>query len=280
MKPGLLVFAIFVVVVVSLLSAANATWQSRTSETVARLAAAGLEPPDSVFTPRMLEGLPAPAARYLRAVLRDGTPLVWHAVIRHDGRFRNDPAKADGWEFHSVQHYDVRPAGFVWDARMRMAPGVDMLVRDAFLSGEGSMLVRVAGLLPVIDEHDSSEIAAAALQRWLAETAWFPTALLPGQSVTWTAIDDSTARATATSGGTTASLDFHFGADSLLTDVRTDARARAVNGSTTRSPWRGAWSTWRWYGGMRIPMRGEAEWELPAGPFTYWRGSITEATYQ
>jgi hypothetical protein len=28
-------------------------------------------------------------------------------------------------------------------------------------------------------------------------------------------------------------------------------------------------------GGVRIPTHGEVWWELPNGPFTYWRGTIT-----
>jgi hypothetical protein len=28
-------------------------------------------------------------------------------------------------------------------------------------------------------------------------------------------------------------------------------------------------------GGVRIPTRAEVHWELPDGPFTYWRGRVT-----
>ena len=28
-------------------------------------------------------------------------------------------------------------------------------------------------------------------------------------------------------------------------------------------------------GGVRLPRDGEVRWELPEGPFTYWRGRVT-----
>ena len=279
MKTGLLLFALFVFVVVALLSAANATWEARTSEAVVRLESSALAPPDSAFAPNLLVGLPDPVARYLRAVLHEGTRLPFHTRVRQEGTFRADTASREEWTFEAVQHFDSRPAGFVWDARMRMAPGMDVFVRDALVNGEGTMVGRVAGIFPVTESHGRGEIAAAALQRWLAETAWFPSALLPNQSVTWTAIDDSTARATATADGVTASLDFHFGADSLISWVGADARARAVGDAMVATPWRGRWNVWRWNEGTRIPMTGEARWELASGPFTYWRGSIVDVRY-
>jgi hypothetical protein len=279
MKTGLLLFALFVFVVVALLAAANSTWEARTGEAVVRLESAALSPPDSVFSPALLVGLPEPVARYLRAVLRDRTVLPWHTLVRQEGTFRADTARSEGWAFEAEQHYDSRPAGFVWDARMRMAPGLDVFVRDAFVGGEGSMLGRVAGIFPVTEAHGAGDVAVASLQRWLAETVWFPTALLPGQSVAWTAIDDSTARATATSGGVSASLDFHFGEDSLVAWVGTESRARTVGGAAVATPWRGDWKVWRWHEGMRIPTSGEVQWQLPSGPFTYWRGSVVDVRY-
>lgn len=280
MRTGFLLLALFAFVVVALLAAADATWKSRTAEYVIRLDSAALQPRDSLFKPAMLEELPAPVARYLRAALRDSVPLLWHAVIRHKGQFRPDPARRDWWTFDSVQHFDARPPGFVWDARMDMAPGVKVFVRDALIGEEGSVLARLAGIFPVAQSRGAGDLGAASLQRWLAETAWFPTALLPGQSVTWTAIDDSTARASTGAGNTTVSLDFHFGADSLVSYIDTDARARLVKGVSVGTPWRGTWTAWDWYEGMRIPTRGEVEWELPAGPFPYWRGTLEGATYE
>lgn len=44
-------------------------------------------------------------------------------------------------------------------------------------------------------------------------------------------------------------------------------------GAVTR--WIGVYAGYQDLGGVRIPTRGEVRWELPDGPFTYWRGRVT-----
>ena len=75
----------------------------------------------------------------------------------------------------------------------------------------------------------------------------------------WTALDDASARATLSVASTTVSLDFHFGADSLVSRVFTPARARDVSGRSVPTPWQGRFSRYEERGGMRIPLAGEVE---------------------
>lgn len=42
-------------------------------------------------------------------------------------------------------------------------------------------------LFPLFDAQNQRKLDEGALQRYLAEAIWFPTALLPSQGVTWTA---------------------------------------------------------------------------------------------
>lgn len=280
MKTGTILFLIFVAVVVTLILAAGATWTSRTAEVVAQINGAGLAPPESLYSTPMVLSLPAPVERYLRASLRVGNPLAWNAAIHQEGVFRADSANRYGLPFRAVEHFVVRPAGFVWDARMRLGAGVSLFVRDSWAGGEAATIARAAGIVPVANAEGSGLLGEAALQRWLAETAWFPTALLPGQSVTWTAIDDSTARATVTADSLSASLVFHFGADSLVSRVSAPARARLVGTALVPTPWHGDWSDWRWIEGQRIPYEGAASWELPTRTYTYWSGRVTSVSYR
>src|SRR5207249_11032068 len=83
------------------------------------------------------------------------------------------------------------PPGFVWDAAIRVAPFLSVRVRDAYIRGAGSMQGRLAAVVTVVDQRDRPELNAGALQRYLAEAVWFPTALLPGQGVAWQAVDRS-----------------------------------------------------------------------------------------
>ncbi len=42
-----------------------------------------------------------------------------------------------------------------------------------------------------------------------------------------------------------------------------------------RRAWGGSFGDYSVLGGIRIPTQAEARWELPDGPFVYWRGRIT-----
>lgn len=276
MKPAVMVLATVVVCVVATLGFAAFRWHAGTDGAVSALTAGTDSSVPAPFAAAQLEGLPAPVVRYFRAVLREGQPLPLHVRLRQSGDFLVKPDAPDGWRpFEATQYFATRPAGFVWDARIRMAPGLAVRVRDTSVRGEGSTLGTMLGLFPVVRMEHTPEIGVAALQRYLAEASSFPMALLPAAGVVWTAIDDSTARATLTVGTTTAPLDFHFRPDGLIERVFA-LRPRAVGDRTVLTPWQGRWTEWAERNGTLIPVAGEVEWLLPEGPQPYWRAQITE----
>ena len=236
----------------------------------------------STFSPRQLEGLPTPVARYFLFALQAGQPLVRAARVEHYGTFAAQP---DAWErFTSVEHFRVRPPAFVWNASIRIGRLPSMLgvrVRDGYLNGEGTMYGAVAGLVPVADQQGTPEMAAGALARYLAEAVWFPTALLPGNAgagVTWTPLDDRTARATLVDGLVSVSADFHFSPRGEVLRISGE-RYRDVAGRGVLTPWDARLREYTRRNGMMVPTYGEVAWRLPEGRQAYWRGRITRITY-
>ncbi|HEX9148945.1 MAG TPA: DUF6544 family protein [Thermoanaerobaculia bacterium] len=262
-----------------LLLSAELRWRRKTAALVRRLGSGGSVTPPVGFHSARLENLPLPVRRYFAAVLREGQPAIRRARLRQRGEFLVKPEGNRWAPFDAVQHIAVLPPGFVWDARIRMAPGLKVRVRDGFVEGQGTMSASVMGVKTILRVENTPDIAAAALMRYLAETTWVPTALLPSAGVSWTSIDDSSARATLTAGPTTVALDFRFGADGLVESVFSPARGREVGGSTIPTPWQGRWTCWENQGGIRIPVEGEVEWLLPEGPQPYWRGRVVEVAY-
>jgi hypothetical protein len=175
----LLILALVLVIAAGVLALAAYRWRSQTDDLVGRLTRGAAPGPRPAFSLAELEGLAAPVARYFRAVLRDGQPLVRNVRLTQTGEFLVRPTP-DGWRpFTATQHCTAQPAGFVWDARIRMAPGLSIRVRDAFVNGAGSMRASVLGLFTMLNVKGTPDIAAGALHRYLAEAVWFPTALLP-----------------------------------------------------------------------------------------------------
>jgi hypothetical protein len=253
-------------------------WNRATDRLIGRLAAVPAGNGPAAYDPAELDGLPAPVARYVRRVLDPGQPLVRAARITHEGEFRTGP-DAPWSPFESVQHFTAVPAGFVWDARIRMAPLASVRVRDHYIGGRAAMLGKLAALIPVVDEEGGEELAASALHRQLAERVWFPTSLLPSQGVRWEAVDDSTARASLTDSGITVSLTAHFGDDDLIQRVEM-MRYRDVNGTGVSTPFVGHFRGYARLDGMLVPLEGETEWILPEGRFMFWKARITDARYE
>jgi hypothetical protein len=242
--------------------------------TSARIADAG-----SVYLERELSGLPPVVARYFRTALRDGQPIIRGVRLTQAGHFRGEDSEEAWRPFTAVQTFNTRPPGFVWDARIAMVPGVSVLVRDAYSARRGSTRASILGIFPLVDVEGTPEMAAGALQRYLAEAAWFPTALLPGQGVGWTAVDEQTARATLADGPVSVSLDFRFGPGGDIVEVSTRSRDREAGGRFVPTPWGGRFGPSGVRDGVRVPLSAEVAWTIDGRRFPYWRGRITSMEF-
>jgi hypothetical protein len=256
----------------------GAAWNRQTERMVERLNGSVAPDGPTVYSPDELHVLPAPAVRYFRFALTPGQPLIRRARIEHAGQFRG--AIDAAWSpFTSVQHFAVGRPGFVWDARVRMAPLATVRVRDSYIDGSACMLARLGGLVSVVDEADTPHLNSGALHRYFLEATWFPTALLPSQGVVWEPIDDHRARATIHDAGMTLSMVVHVSDSGEITRVEAD-RMRSVGGKGVTAPFVGRVGEYRRIDGMMIPVSGEVEWNLPEGTLQFWRGRITDARYE
>ena len=231
------------------------------------------------YDPRELTGLPGTVQRYFRAALRPGQRMISALTLDHAGTFNMSERGARWLEFASTQRVLLSRPGFDWDARIRLLPGLAFRVHDAYAAGEGILTARLLGL-PVVNLRGTPELARGELMRFLAEAAWYPTALLPSQGVHWTPVDDRHARATFADGDTRVSLAFGFGTDALIESVRADDRGRMVAGKVVPTPWEGRWNHYVERDGMQVPLEGEVAWILPEGRQPYWRGRVTRLEHE
>lgn len=232
------------------------------------------------FDPKQLETLPAPVKRYFNVVLKPQQPIVTSVRLSHNGQF-NMGESTDSWQpFQSEQWISVQHPGFLWDARIRFFPGITFFVRDGYIAGEGLLTAKLWGGITVMAAPSTPELDQGELMRYLAEAAWYPTALLPSNGVYWQAIDAHQAQATLKQGKTEVSLIFSFNENDLIETVSASNRYREVNGKQVATPWQGRFWDYQWRNGMRIPLSGEVAWQLPEGIRPYWRARIQDITHQ
>jgi hypothetical protein len=255
-------------------------WESATQEMHAKMEAARLPVGRKTFSPDELIGSPAPVQKYFRAALKDGQPIVSGVYVELSGTI-NMSATGEKWKrFTSTQWVVAQRPGFDWEGRIEMMPGLTARVHDAYIAGEGILHATLFGLVSLANLRGTPEIAHGELMRFLAEAAWYPTALLPSQGVQWKAIDDFSAKATLKDGETALTLLFHFDENGLIESVRAEARGRTVAGAAIPTPWEVQWSNYERRDGMCIPTEGEVAWLLPEGAKPYFRGRITSLRYE
>ena len=256
-------------------------WRARTKGLRAKIGAARRPARAARYDAKEIESLPAPVARYFRAALQHGQPIVLEARFTHEGQFRMKEPEGKWRPFTSDQMATTQPPGFDWNARMPMAPGFTVFVHDAYVGGEGMLHAEALGLVTLADVRGTAAAAEGELLRYFAEAAWYPTALLPSQGVRWEAVGDLVARATLVDGATTVSLEFRFGPEGLIASVRAASRYRGDrDGIPQFAPWEGRFWGYEVRHGMRIPLEAEVAWHLPGGSWPYWRGRITKIGYE
>jgi hypothetical protein len=255
-------------------------WSSKTQALLQRLEMARVNAPVERFDPRELDGLPEPVARHLRQALPMGTPMIRAADVVHSGSF-NMSQTGEQWKpFTSRQRVVTRRPGFVWDGRVAMAPGLAVHVHDAYVDGEGILEPAILGLFMLVNMRDRGEVARGELMRYVAEAAWYPTALLPSQGMRWEPVDDRSARATLIDGEVRLTMTFHFGADGLIEAIRAEDRGRTIGDRIVPTPWEGRMFDYQRRDGVLVPIQGEVAWLTPEGRLPYWRGTIEELSFQ
>lgn len=176
--------------------------------------------------------------------------------------------------FTAEQTCDAVRPGFVWHARVTMAPLMTCVVEDAFQDGHGRLDAKVLGLVPVAHAR-GPEIDRGEMQRYLAELVWCPMAFLHNPELRYREQPDGTVRVWV--GEESTYVDFTF--DDAGNIVRAFTTTRVRGDLAAAQPWEGRFFDDRDFGGIRAPARAEVGWHTPEGPYLYWRGEITSMVW-
>jgi hypothetical protein len=279
-KTLVIILIVIVIVVAALLSWGR--WQWR--QYVAKLSGQMLSEAQPVANGRVrlaeTDTLPEPVKRYFHHVLQEGQSLIKTTRLHQEGGFRTSPDTKDWLPLRADQYFSTVPHAFVWDASITMLPGLSVDVCDSYRQGRGNMNGKILALFPVIKTAEDRRLNQAALQRWLAEAVWFPTALLPSQGIVWEAIDTTHANATLTDSEVSVALEFEFNDLGEIVSVYTPGRYREVEGDYVLAPWKGYFCDYIEVGGYRIPSQGKVEWHLKDQTYPYWRGEVRDVRYE
>lgn len=208
----------------------------------------------ALFDLTMIAGLPEPAQRFFKCVIKEGTPLLTVAEIDMGGEFSLGSREKPDYQKMEAYQILAAPAGFVWRLKL---PG------PMFISGSDSgkwTRFRILGIIPVARMGGDPDHTRAAYGRYAAESVfWTPAAVLPGRNVRWDSVDENTARATISSGSLAQEVDVRLGKDGCPTQVTFQRWSDANKDKKYRlQPFGGKLSDFREVRGFKIPFRVEA----------------------
>ena len=174
----------------------------------------------------------------------------------------------------ATQVITATPPAFHWAVQVHVHPLLTVYGEDSLVSGRAAMRMSLFGLWTVSEVANDARVDEAAMQRYLAELAWFPAAAR-NSAIEWEAMGDHEARATMRTGKQSASGIFSFtpAGDFLRFEA---LRYREQGPDAKRLPWIAEAEQWATFDGIRVPSRLRASWMLDGSVWTWLRIKVTD----
>lgn len=222
------------------------------------------------------EQLPPAARRWLDRCLPAATPAPDRVTVKQVGELESN----DRWlRFRATGTYRARPLAFEWRARLGIMPGMWAIATDGHDGEDGWGGAKLWGLFG-IGGRRGPEVQEVQLIRNLAELAWMPDLALADPALRWVEAGDDAFEVHAAA--TTRAVAVRFEVDPGGNIVRASCEARPydVPDGYEDAPWRYELGGHRQFGPIRAPASVVATYELPDGPWEYFRAEVVEMERQ
>ncbi|MCB9284746.1 MAG: hypothetical protein H6563_11780 [Lewinellaceae bacterium] len=229
----------------------------------------------AILSEDMLTGLPACVQLWIANSGLVGREMIYAVRLKQQGQMRRTPEEK--WmPTEAEQYFSIDPPGFIWKAKVDMVPAFSFSGRDKYMDGKGNMLIKFLSLFPVVDGK-GPELDQGTLLRYLGEICWFPSAAL-APYITWEAIDSSSAKATMSYKGVSASGVFTFDEAGRMTQFRAQ-RYMGAGETAVLKDWYIPAEEWKEFQGVQVPAKGGVIWQLESGDFNYYQWEVTDIEY-
>ncbi|WP_299336402.1 DUF6544 family protein [uncultured Psychroserpens sp.] len=230
----------------------------------------------TVINDSNIRHLPVPVQRWLKHSGVIGQERVSTVRLKQKGTMRTKP-ESQWMPFKAVQYFDVSKASFIWKTKVNLTSLVQMQGCDKLLGGEGEMLIKLAGFIPMVNQRKTPKINSGAMTRYLSEICWNPSAALEPY-ITWEAIDEVSARATFDLKEESVSGVFTFSPEG---DIQSFSAMRYFGGSNdaTLEKWTIHMLSHASFNGISVPNKSKVVWQLQEGDFHWLDLEVTVLEY-
>ncbi|MDA3910571.1 MAG: hypothetical protein PF448_04350 [Bacteroidales bacterium] len=221
------------------------------------------------YSESQINDLPKPVKNYFEYCLKPGQAYAKSCSLTHVGWFKTAPERP-AMPIKGTQAFNCRKPEFVWTGKTKAFKAI-----DKFVEGEGQLSVYLFGFLRIVNEK-GKEVSEAEMLRWLGESVWFPTNLLPSEHLSWLPKDEHTAV-----------LQYRWKDFEIAYDVQFNEKWQITAltcmrhmGKDGYKPWIGRVNDYKEINGMFVPMKISASWSLDEGEYQYANFEIEELNHQ
>lgn len=220
------------------------------------------------FSYSQVEQLPLPVQKYFKYTLRNNQQIIGCVRLKHKGKFKTAPDKP--WkDITGEQYFMTGTPGFIWKGKIG-----PITAQDIYLNEKGKLMVSLFETFTIMSTQ-GEKIDQGELLRWLGESVWFPTNLLPHDRLKWEPINDKSAKLIFDYKGQSVYYKVIFNKTGQITQLETE---RFYNGQQLEK-WVGNCSEYKEINGYMIPTFMSASWKLSTGDYTYANFQLTNIEY-
>ena len=231
---------------------------------------------EKVITKETISELPSVVQKWLINSGTIGKSPISNVHLVQELKLKMKPEQSEWNNGTAEQYFTVQPPAFNWNINTEMNSILSVVGRDKFEDGKGEMTIKLLSLIPVANAKNHEKVNQATLQRYLAETVWFPSASL-SPYITWEYLGENSAKATMEFKGAKGSGVFHFDEKGIFKKFV----AMRYQDSNAEEPteWTVIATKTEERNGIKIPIECEASWNLESGKWTWLKLKITDIQY-
>ncbi len=229
-----------------------------------------------IISEQMISDLPTVVQKWLLNNGTIGKEPIYNVYLEQDLQMLMKPKQKDWSNAKAKQYFTIEPPAFNWSINLQINPLVGLVGRDKFENGQGEMTIKMFSLFSIADAKNDEKINQATLQRYLAETVWFPSSVL-SPYITWEAVDLHSAKATMEYNGTKGSGVFHFDENNNFKKF-VAMRYKDIQ-DLNPTEWAVIATKTELRNGIKIPIELKANWKLNNGNWTWLKLKITNIKY-
>ena len=232
--------------------------------------------PAEKFNYSEIDSLPYPVQKYFRFAIKEGTVQPRFARIKQSGKFKTN-IEADFKDLTAVQYSITSNPGFIWSGDISFASVIWIKGIDTYFESNGNLLIKFMSGLTISNES-GEEISQAQVVRWLLESVWHPSALLPSENLSWSAIDSSSAKLIYKENDIDITVFVDFNNDGSIAKMKTK-RYMTTNAGPKLTDYTGYFTKYKEVNGITLPTHGEVEWNMNDKDFLYGKFDIEEIQF-